>query len=673
MQAMPAEDKSTSIRNSAGWQGWAIRSFGLVWALFHLYTAGFGALPNLQQRAVHLGGALILTFLLYSPGRRHEAGRLIWIDTLLSLAAAVAAGYVFVNYNTIMESLFLTNPPVERALGLLLLLLVLEAIRRTLGWFFVGFVLLFIAYAFLGPYIPGTFGHKGVLLDRFLFTFYLSTEGIWGTLTSISANVVAVFILFGAVLNASGAGETIMKLACRLGGRFRGGAGLLAVLSSAFMGLINGSAVANVATTGVFTIPLMKRLDFNPNLAGAIEAVASTGGQFMPPVMGPGAFLLAELLGISYAAVMKAALVPSLLYFFGVALGVYLFALRYGFEPIPRELIPSRHETYRPFPLLSLLLPVVVLVWLVLRQYTAQYAAFWAIVVTSALMGLRAIVQGSGGPARVLESLRGLGQEIERSVTGLVYVVMIIAAGQIVVSLINLTGLGVKLSQIIINLGQQSTLLALMLAMVVTVILGMGMPTPAAYAVAAAVLGPPLLQVGLEPLPAHLFLYYFACLAAITPPVAAAVYVAVAISGGSFGRTALYANALGLSLLVIPFVFVQNSALLLEGDTRGVVLSVMTSVVGVALLSVAAVGFLFRPIWLVFRVILGAAGVMLIVPGWISDLVGLAAAGVVLLIHLAQSRLQWEVPSRGAWKRGGQCILLVSESRNQAADEPRDR
>lgn len=644
------QGKSAAGRNFEGWLHRAISSFGLAWALFHLYTAGFGALPNLQQRALHLGGALVLTFLVYGPHGRCRSGRLLWLDLLLSLAAAVAAGYVLVNYDTIMGSLFLTNPPVERTLGLLLLVLVLEAIRRTIGWFFVAFVLVFVAYAFLGPYIPGPFGHRGVLLDRFVFTLYLGTEGLWGTLMSISANVVAVFILFGAVLNASGAGETIMRLASRLGGRFRGGAGQIAVLSSAFIGLINGSAVANVASTGVFTIPLMKRLKFDPNLAGAIEAVASTGGQFMPPVMGPGAFLLAELLGISYASVVKAALVPSLLYFFGVALGVYLFALRYDLQPIPPEMIPSRRQTYQPFALASLLMPVVVLVWLVLRQYTAQYAAFWATVVTLALMALRGITGGSGRLAtRMLGILQRLGEHLEKSVADLVYVVMIIAAGQIVVSLINLTGLGVKLSQMIIGAAQQAVFPALLLAMVVTVILGMGMPTPAAYAVAAAVLGPPLLQIGLQPLPAHLFIYYFACLAAITPPVAAAVYVAIAISGGSFGRTALYANLLGLSLIVVPFVFIFNRALLLEGDFLTVVTAVATSVAGVALLSLAAVGFLGRPVRFAFRVVLGLAAVLLIVPGWISDIIGLVAAVVALFVHWGQSRGPWSL-SRGLWK-----------------------
>ena len=293
---MEPEDRESAYRSYGGIVGTALMSVAILWVLFHVVTAGIGTLPNYQQRAIHLGGALALVFLLY-PGARRDSALRRFGDLILAAISVLVLGYIVWNYNTIVENTWFTDETIEKIFGVALLLLVLEGVRRALGWLFVGLILTFYLYAYFGNYIPGALGHRGLSLDRLIYAFYLGENGLLGPLMGISATVVTLFLILGALLNSSGAGQVFILIAMRIGGRIRGGAGMVAVFGSAFMGMVNGSTVANVTSTGVLTIPLMKRLGFRRNLAGAIESVASTGGQIMPPVMGPGAFLMAELLG----------------------------------------------------------------------------------------------------------------------------------------------------------------------------------------------------------------------------------------------------------------------------------------------------------------------------------------------------------------------------------------
>ncbi|UOA17055.1 TRAP transporter permease [Sulfitobacter dubius] len=599
----------------------------IVWVLFHLAAAGFGLVGSHVLRSVHLGGAIILT-ICFQP----LAWRWRWVDVLIITAVAVATLYLVVRSDAILLSNWFTYLWPERILGALMFAGLVEGVRRALGWGFVALVAIFVGYAVLGPYIPGAFGHRGLSFDRLIFSFYLGSQGVAGMLIGISASIVALFLIFGEILNASGAGNTFINIALRIGGSFRGGAGMVAVIGSAFMGMINGSAVANVASTGVLTIPLMRRLGFSRNLAGSIEAVASTGGQFMPPIMGPGAFLMAELLGISYLDVAVAALIPSTLFYIGLLLAVWLFAGKNGLKPIPADMIPSRAVAYAPLAMLALLMPIGMLVGLVIARFTVQYAVLCAILIAVALFVVQAVLRRKPRQADpdAVSPAWELGRALELSARNIAYVGMIIAAAQIIVAVINLTGLGVTLSQIIVSLGQSNLILSLVLTMGVAILLGMGMPTPAAYAVAAAVLGPPLARLGLETLPSHLFIYYFACLAAITPPVASAVFAACAISRGSVIPTAGHAILLSLSLFLVPYLFVMDPVLLLQGSVPNIILAVVTSMLGVATLTLATIGYLMAPIPVVARIVLGCAALALLVPGWVSDLIGLTVAGVVI-------------------------------------------
>lgn len=601
-----------------------------IWVLFHLVAAA-GLIGSHTLRSVHVGGAILLTL-----AARPLPGRWRFVDACLAAATIVAVAYLVIEGDKIVMANWFSHLWLEKTLAIALFIALLESIRRALGIAFVAMICFFIAYALWGNWIPGPLGHRGLSLDRLLFSFYLGTQGVTAMLIGISASVVALFLIFGEFLNAGGAGRTFINFALRLGGRVRGGAGLVAVIGSAFMGMISGSAVANVASTGVLTIPLMRRLGFSRNLSGSIEAVASTGGQFMPPIMGPGAFLMAELLGISYLDVASAALIPSTLFYIGLLLAVYLLAGRQGLQPVPEELIPSRRIAYAPWALISLIVPVGLLVGMVIARYTVQYAVLWALGATVLLMAANAAF--SDRTISATERARAFGRTmtngLELSARNIAYIGIIIAAAQLIVAVINLTGLGATLSQIIVTLGQENLILSLVLTMMVAIMLGMGMPTPAAYAVAAAVLAPPLSRLGLETLPSHLFIYYFACLAAITPPVASAIFAACAISGGKVMPTAGQALRLALPLFLVPFLFVSDPVLLMDADMPRVILATTTGAAGVCALTAASMGFLRGPIAPVARIALGCGALLLLAPGWKSDLGGLLLAAVVLGLHL---------------------------------------
>jgi len=656
---MSSDERVTHLRRFSGAAGWVVGGLALVWILFHIVTAGVGTLPNYQQRAVHLGGAMFFVFLLYQGRPRFPRLQLFLLDLPCALASLVLLGYVFVNYDAIVMSNWYVNETVEKIFGVTLFLLLLEAVRRTLGWMFVGLILFFCCYAYFGPFLPGPFGHRGLSLERMIYVFYLGNNGLLGTLMGISATVVALFLILGALLNVSGAGDTFIRIAMRLGGRLRGGAGMVAVIGSAFMGMINGSTVANVTSTGVLTIPLMRRLGFNRNLAGSIEAVASTGGQIMPPIMGPGAFLMAELLGVPYLEVVKAALVPSVLFFIALLLGVYLMARRYGLEALPPQLIPSRREAFEPWAMANLLVPIGVLLYFILQHYTIQTAVFWSLMSILALMFLYSLfpqrqsgahrqelsselaefelpkthqkkVTASG---RLIELLQATQQGLYSAALSVVYIAMIIAAAQVMVSVINLTGLGVTLSQLILSIGGDFIIVSLLLTMALAIVLGMGMPTPAAYAVGAAVLAPPLLNLGFERLPSHLFLYFFASVSAITPPVAAGIFAAIAISGGTFLGTARYALILACSLFLLPFLFIFSPELTLAGDPLTILIAVISALLGIGFLSVAVIGQLGERMKPLPRLMVGVGAVVMVTPGLLFDMLGVVSVLLGLALH----------------------------------------
>jgi TRAP transporter 4TM/12TM fusion protein len=613
-------------RSLVGWVRAGVRLVAIAFALFQVGTAApfFGAYPDLIQRSTHLTFAFVLCFFLYPlrPGRS-PAGRPSVVDWAFAAVTLVGFGYLVIHYNWIME-----NPSDSTrtgiVLGTLVTLLTLEAARRTIGPTFAVLAALGIAYTLFGAWIPGTWGHRGFSWISIQESLYLSTQGILGTVTGISATLVAIFLVFGAILYHTGGGETFVDLAKLIAGRSYGGPAKVSVFSSAFFGTISGSAVANVVVDGIFNIPLMKRLRYKPEFAAAVEATASTGGQIMPPVMGAGAFVMAELLQIPYVQVAIAAALPAILYYLGCGASIHFEARRQRLETIPRELLPRAREVFAWRRSAALFVPVVLLTYFLLRGYTAGTSTFWSIVASLVIY----LVSATSWQDFRLRCA-GVVQALEAGGKGIVLIATLIAAAGILIGVINLTGIGIKLSEFIIGASGQSLLTALFFAMVVCIILGMGLPTTAAYVLAASVVAPALIKLGALPLAAHLFVFYFAIISAITPPVCAAVYVAAAIARANWVRTGLIATRLGLAGFIVPYMFVFAPALLWRGEWLEIGWATVTACVGVIALAAGSMGFFVRPAGWAERLALIGAALLLIKPGIYTDMVGFVVLGAV--------------------------------------------
>jgi TRAP transporter 4TM/12TM fusion protein len=601
----------------------------LIWALFHIYTMGFGTLPGIIQRSLHLLGATIICFLIFSASSKLKNNKwMLRFDIFLIILATIVTVYVITIYPRIIEQHGVYNST-DIVMATILLIIVLEGARRVLGWFIPFLVLSGIIYALMGPAFPGIWKHAGIGYERLMQTFLLGTQGIWGQLMSISTNILVIFVLYGSLILSLGLGSTIFDLGVKLTGRWKGGAAQLATLTSAMFGTINGSTVANVATTGNFTIPLMKRLGYNKNFAGAVESVASSGGQIMPPVMGASAFLMAELLGISYVDVMLAALIPALLFFISVMISIYFYARKNNLTGLPKEEIPTWKQAFNWRTFIPLFSPLILLVALLFSGYTAGKAGYTMYIGTIVLY----LVCNVRSKKDFKETLKKIIIGLDRGAKSMVTIVMLIAVAQTLVTTINTSGLGVKFSLVMMSLSQGNLMLALVLAMLITIILGMGAPTPAAYVLSASVVGSALINLGIEGIAAHMFLLYFAVLSAITPPVCAAIYVACGISQGDWLKTAMYSMRIGLTAFIIPFMFILDSVLLMQGNPLEIILSVVTALIGVTILAMATMGIIISDINLIERVIAFIAALLMLIPGIMTDLIGISIFILLFLVH----------------------------------------
>jgi TRAP transporter 4TM/12TM fusion protein len=521
---------------------------------------------------------------------------------------------------------------VDLVVGTALIVLTLEATRRTLGSALPILALIFIAYGLAGPWLPGPLRHRGlsyeILIDQTVFT----TEGLFGIPLGVAASYVILFIIFGAFLEKSGAGQFFMKFANALAGAQRGGPGKVAVVSSSMFGTISGSAVANVMVDGWLTIPMMKRTGFKPEAAAAVEAVASTGGQIMPPVMGAASFVMAEFLGVPYSHVMIAAAIPALFYYGALFAAIHFNASRAGLTGIPR------HELPRLGPLLlqqgHLLLPVLVIFYLLLEGYTATYAA---IVATASVLVASWFRR---------ESRIGLGAALEALKNGAfqtVPVAMATATAGIMIGIILQTGLAIKFTSFLVDFAGGSLLLALIITMIAAVILGTALPTTPAYIMLAALLIPALIKLGVAPIAAHMFAFYFGCLSAVTPPECLAVYAAASISRCSVWRAGLQAVKFAAAGFVVPFFFVYYPALLFQGSWPEIAQAVVSGGVGVIALAAGLEGYFLKPATWLERGLFLAAALLLIDPQLVTDVLGLGC----LLTALLMQRLRRTEPMIG--------------------------
>jgi TRAP transporter 4TM/12TM fusion protein len=598
-----------------------ITGVAVLAAAFHLYAAGISPFTAMIQRPVHLALMAALGFLGHGVRRRPRRAdarfeRFRWIVAVALTVTALASFLYLVSQHE--ELVRRTGSPTraDLVLGFLGILVVLELTRRTTGWGLVVVSLMALVYAVAGPYLPGPLAHRGYGATRLVEHLYLSTEGIWGVPLGVSADFVYLFILFGAVLDVAGGGTLLIGLANRVAGGTRGGPAKTAALGSAFMGSLSGSAVANVVTTGTFTIPLMKRAGFRPFFAGAIEAAASTGGQLMPPVMGAGAFILATWTNIPYVEVAAAALIPAVLYYVAVVMAIHFRAGRMGLEPV------EVREEESVLPRLHLLIPLVAIVVLLAMGRSPMRAAFWG-VASAAVVSLLS--------RRTRPSVRDLTRAVVSAAGGTVQVAAACAAAGIVVGVASLTGIGLRMSELIVTISGGYLPVALLLTAAGSIVLGMGLPTTAAYVVLAALGAPALVDLGVPLLAAHLFIFYFGCISNVTPPVSLAAYAASGIAGSPPLRTAGYAMTLSAAGFLVPFMFVYGPPLLLDGSVWDVLRAFVTAALGVTALAAGTMGFGRRPLAWWERGLMGAAALAMMMPGVLTDAAGILVAAMVFL------------------------------------------
>jgi len=595
----------------------------LAMAAFHLYTAQFGVFSAMVQRPVHLMFACLLTLLTrpVSAKYRGAAYPFHWrvLDWLLSGLCVWVMLHLAFTYKTLaMRGGEATTA--DLWLGAAGIVLVLECTRRLMGMPLVIITAVAVFYNYAGHLIPGAWGHAPLDTEQFLSYQYLTTEGLFGIPLGVSASFIFVFIMFGGFLVVSGTGEFFMNFANALAGHFRGGPAKVSVISSAFFGTISGSAVANVVSTGSFTIPLMKKIGYRPQFAGAVEAVASTGGQIMPPVMGAGAFIMADMLGVPYFQVCKAAILPACLYYFALLYMVHLEALRSNLRGMTREELPNFIKVMKEGG--HLLLPAFFLVAILTMGYSAMKSGLWAVGAVFVVSWFKKKTRM--GWRQVLTALRrGAHSSLE--------VALACACAGVVIGTITQTGLGLQFSTLVVEAAGGRLGLSLVFVMLASMILGLGLTTSAAYILTIIMGGPVLINLGIDPLAAHLFVFYYACLSVVTPPEAMAAYAASAIAESKPLSTGWEATRLAAIAYLAPFFFVYSPELILKGHWANVLMAAFTACVGCIALGSGLMGYLAARLGWVSRLLLFAAGLGLIKPGLYSDIFGIVVlAGVYL-------------------------------------------
>ncbi len=599
------------------------QAVSVMLVVFSLYTAAFGVFPDIIQRGVHLSLAMLLVYLVAAKRASDSSSRgRVALSLLLATLSLVAVGYQVVFYDQVVAR-YGAMTDVEVFIAALAVILLLDATRRTIGWSMVVLALVFLAYAFWGNVLGGDLAHRGYDLKRVLSQVYLGADGIFGTPLGVSATFVILIVILGALLEGTGASSVLMDVAVAMTGRSRGGPAKAAVVGSSLMGMISGTAVANVLTTGTISIPLMKRGGYRGHVAGAIEAVASTGGQLMPPIMGAAAFLMADIIETPYTDIAKAAIIPAALFYVAVFSAVHLEAVKAGLQPLDAAELPSARRALLERG--HVLFAIPAFVGFLVNGYSVMYSSLWAICALLALSLMRKATRlNPVGFVRVCTS----------AADAVLPVAMATATAGIIIAVVTLTGIGLKFSSLIVTLSGGSLLAALMLTMAASLILGMGLPTAAAYILVATLAAPALINLGVNTLAAHMFVFYSAMLSAITPPVALAAFAAAALSNENPMRIALTAIKYGLVAFLIPYFFVFDIRLLGIGDFSSLVVPVLTATLGAVALAGAVQGWVVGQTSLPSRVILFAGAVLLIAPGVLTDAIGLVSITVVVGIQI---------------------------------------
>lgn len=647
-ELMEQYDLETSkLRKLSGKVALFITIVAILMSAFHLFTAWHGTLLAMKQRSLHLIFAFTIGFALYPGFKKSSKDKIDITDWLLIILSVGVWGYIFFN----VEAIALKGGQMsttDMILGVLAVLLTLEVTRRVVGPELPIVTIVFLLFAYFGRHMPGIFAHRGFNVTRIVSHMYMTTEGIMGTPLGVSSTFVFMFILFGSFLDKTGVGEFFIDFAYALTGSTRSGPAMTSVLSSGLMGSISGSSVANTVTTGAFTIPLMKSVGYKPHYAGAVEATASTGGQIMPPVMGAAAFIMADFTGFPYISIVKAAIIPAVLYYIAVGTMVHLEACKLGLKGMPRESLPKVSNILKKQGYLTL--PLIAIIFMLVKQYPPTMAALTGIVIGVIVAMTVSLIKkdNSFTPKDILGAM-------EAGAKGAVGVACACACAGMIVGVVTLTGFGLKIAEVIVQIAQGRLIPTLLLTMVSSIILGMGLPTTAKYIVLATMAVPAITKLGVNLMSAHLFILYFGVVADVTPPVALAAYAGAGIAGANSMKTGFQAFKLAIGAFIIPYIFVINPHLIMVDSIVGTTVNwlpitaalptIVTALIGTVCLAGTVESYLFGNLRIWQRIILLLAAFALLDPKLLTDGIGLAA---LAFIFVTQKMLNKNKPAATA-------------------------
>lgn len=594
----------------------------IAMSTFHVFTA-VSSIPSMEQRCIHVGFALILTFMQSIINGKNKLCRAI--SFIFIVGVLVSTAYVFDQWHGMIMRIAFPDK-LDIYMGCVITIALLEAARRKLGWALPFLAILFILYALYGRYLPASIGHRGYSLKRIMSVLYMELSGIYGQVAGISATYIFLFVLFGAFLENSGAGKFFIDLSTATVGKSSGGSAKVTTVSSCLFGMVSGSAVANVMTVGPLTIPMMEQSGYSKRFSGAITSVAGTGGQFMPPIMGAAAFIIAETLGIPYMNVAKAAFIPGVLYYLAI---IFIIDLRSsklhmkGLDEVPNWKTVLKKDFYLSIPVLLLVYFLAVIRWSPIKS------GFWAIIAMIAVSWLRKDTRM--GPKKILKAF-------EAGAYGSLDVAIVCALAGIMTGMLSVTGLGLKFSNLLLALSGGKLPILLALTMVAALILGMGMTTTSVYIILSVLVAPALIKMNVTPLAAHLFVFYFGILSAITPPIATASYAAASVAKDDPMKLGWVAWKIGLSGYILPFMFISSPELLMEGSWSAIILATISGTIGVFALSVAIEGYYRGEMNVIFRVLLLAAAFCLLYSGLLTDFIGYGLCIAILVPRYIKSK-----------------------------------
>jgi len=643
-------DKESDHRNLTGFIGKAVAALAIAFSIFQVYTAIFGVLDAMMQRTIHLSFAFALIYLLYPTSKKWRRDRINPFDAVLAVFGAAAPLYITVLWTKVISQRAGMATPLDIVVGVIGVLLVLEAARRVVGLPIVIVSITFIAYAFAGPYLPGKFAHRGVSMKSLVEHLFFTTEGIFGTPIGVSSTFIFLFILFGAFLEKTGLGQFFIDISNSIAGWASGGPAKVAVIASALEGTVSGSSVGNVVGSGSFTIPMMKKLGYKPEFAAAVEATASTGGQIMPPIMGAAAFLMAEFTNIPYGRIALAAVIPALLYFFAVFTQVHFEAKKLGLKGMKRSELPKARDLLlkRGY----LIVPLITIIYLLTEGATPMKAAMWAIIISVVIASLASIIMVLRKKPATF-TFGDVVQGLEKGARGALGVIAACAAAGIIIGVVTKTGLGLKLGEILVSAAGGNLFLTLVFTMITSLILGMGVPTTANYVITSTIAAPAIIMIlnGLARtggydfpvdsaaiiLSANMFAFYFGVLADLTPPVALAAFAGSAIAKSDPMKTAVQATKLAIAAFIIPYIFVYDPEMLLFGVAEHPVLMVwmiISAIIGIVSLAAGVEGFMLAKMGWFERFLGVAGGLGLVTPALWDDMAGGAALALLIVIQL---------------------------------------